>query len=997
MSAFLFTDLESSTRLWEEQPQEMAAALARHDTILREAVATAGGTVVKSTGDGMLASFDTATDAVTAGIGAQLALLGEPWPGEPLRVRMGVHTGDGEERDGDVYGRDVNRAARIMAAGHGGQILVSAAVAARAALPDGAALRDLGLHRLRDLTHPERLHQILHPAMPSEFPPPSTLDAVPNNLPVQLSEFLGREQELATISAMVVAPATRLLTLTGPGGAGKTRLALQAAADVLDEFRDGAFFVDLSAVREPDAAFESIVLALDLPTASAGAPLRILEARLRDRQGLIVLDNLEQVTAIATGLAELLARCPELKVLATSRESLRIRGEQVFPVPPLSVPHPESDLDAIADSEAVRLFVDRARGIRADFELTEANARAIAEICLRLDGLPLAIELAAARLNVFSPIDLAERLRGRLDVLVSSHRDLPNRQRTLWGAIGWSYELLDPAECRLFETMSVFAPTELAELEAVSAVLSGGGPVIDVLASLVDKNLVRSSVVDGSQRFAMLHTIREYAAERLAASGGEDDVRRAHATVFADRLVAAHGSGAFPPRGVDPENLRIAWSYWVGDTDLERVLGMHDPMWSFEERRGSNLAAIALDDDVLALLSRAGGDHTGRALYVRARRARAMLAVHGYTAEVDQAFREVVALAADAEAGDRLAVLVPIAGYLMTASDFASTVSIGREILDDAERTHDAHGIVDGHYTMGVGLAFGGDTAAGLELIDRAAELWDSAPRATDRPRGGAVIGVTARVAGGLIRWSLGDLGRAVELVDGAFALAHTLGHPMSLAHATWHHGLLALERQRYEEAFERARELAAIAERADFPVWRTLAVVLEGAATAGRGDAETGLRMTELGVGLYQGLISPPVFWPDLLRLRAGVSVLAGDGAGALSLIDEAISLFGSVESAPPEHLVVRGDAILASPERTLEEALAAYDAAVHRAKEAGARLVELVAATRVVRVRRRLGLDDDRAEALRDVYGSFGDGTGERALLEAAEILGHHPIPTT
>jgi class 3 adenylate cyclase len=441
MQTFLFTDIEGSTRLWEEHPDDMATALARHDAILNEAVDRAGGKVVKTTGDGLLAVFDSVTETLAATIDAQRSLLAEKWgPTGPLRVRMGVHPGETESRDGDYFGPAMNRAARIMAAGHGGQVLLSAAAAglAEGGLFTGAQLRDLGTHRLKDLTLPEHLYQLVHQDIESEFPVPATLDARPNNLPMQTTEFLGRSNELAAIQVMMESASTRLLTIAGPGGAGKTRLGLQVAAEQMDRFRDGVFFVDLSAERDPDAAYETVVRTLDLP-GSGGDPLQILKTRLRDRQMLLVLDNFEQVTAAAVGLSELLQHAPGLKIVVTSRETLRVRAEHVFPVPPLSLPHPKDPTASIAEAEAVQLFAERARSVRPGFAVTDENAVEIAEICLRLDGLPLAIELAAARLNVFKPSDLLDRLRERLDVLGAGGRDLPDRQRTLWGAIGWSY------------------------------------------------------------------------------------------------------------------------------------------------------------------------------------------------------------------------------------------------------------------------------------------------------------------------------------------------------------------------------------------------------------------------------------------------------------------------------------------------------------------------------------------------------------------------------
>ena len=548
METFLFTDIQSSTRLWEEHPHEMPGALGRHDEILAQSIADAAGHLLKTTGDGAIAVFDSPQDAIAAAQGAQGHIRNEEWgPTGTLQVRMGIHTGDTERRDGDYFGPEMNRAARIMAAGHGGQILLSERTAnlVRSAMPTAAGnLRDLGTHRLKDLTAPEHLYQLVTPGLEADFPALRTLDSRPNNLPLQATEFLGREDELNSISAMLESPSVRLLTIAGPGGAGKTRLGLQVAAEQSDSFTDGVFFVDLAAAREPDTAFEAIVQTLGFPTGGSDA-ISVLKSRLRDQQMLLVLDNFEQITAAAPGVADLLQNAPDLRIVVTSRETLRIRGEHVFTVPPMSLPNPKHTVAEIAQAEAVQLFVERARSARADFALDEENAAAVAEICLRLDGLPLAIELAAARLNIFSPQDLLDRLRDRLDVLGAGGRDLPDRQRTLWGAIAWSYELLEPNEREIFELLSVFSPSELTSIETVLDDVIAGGFDLDALASLVDKSLIRRSDSGTRHRFSMLLMIKEFAAERLSESPTqEESVRNAHAEHFfelAQRLHAVVG------------------------------------------------------------------------------------------------------------------------------------------------------------------------------------------------------------------------------------------------------------------------------------------------------------------------------------------------------------------------------------------------------------------------------------------------------------------------
>jgi len=446
---YLFSDVEGSTRLWERHPEAMQGALARHDAILRAAVEGCGGTVVKTTGDGLMAVFGSAPDAITASLAAQEGLRDEPW-GETGPVRMGMHVGEAQTRGGDYYGTAVNRAARVMAAAHGGQVLLSVPIAELVAgsLPDEVRLRDLGTHRLKDLAGPEHLFQLVRPGLPDTFPPLATLDVRPNNLPTQTSAFLGREALLGELRGLLDAEYARLVTLTGPGGTGKTRLALQAAAEQVDRFEDGVYFVDLSAEREADGAYAAIVRTVAITGSGDDPPLEVLQRGLRERQLLLVLDNLEQVVDAATGLAELLAYCPGVTALVTSRAALRVRGERLFPVPPLTLPAGDGAVsleDAFA-SESVQLFVERASSLRPDFQLTDENAADVVAICRRLDGLPLAIELAAARITLFAVDDLRWRLEERLDVLQGGGRDLPKRQRTLRSTLEWSTELLTEAQ-----------------------------------------------------------------------------------------------------------------------------------------------------------------------------------------------------------------------------------------------------------------------------------------------------------------------------------------------------------------------------------------------------------------------------------------------------------------------------------------------------------------------------------------------------------------------
>ncbi len=456
---FLFTDIEGSTVRWERHPTAMRDALTRHDALLSGGITAHGGVVVteRGEGDSFFTLFARPSDALVAACALQRALAEEPWPAEvvPLRVRMALHTGEVESREGSDYrGAAVNRCARLRAVAHGGQLLLSAATyeLVRDAVPDGVSLRDLGDHRLKDLTRSEHIFQAVIPGLPTDFPPLPTLDRQRHNLPVQPTVLIGREREVAMVQERLLEPATRLLTLTGPGGTGKTRLALQVAAEALDAWRDGVFFVNLAPISDPALVVPTIAQTLGVSEAGS-QPLSVtLHAFLRDKQMLLVLDNCERVLDAAPEVTNVLTACTGVRVLATSQATLGLRGERVYPVPPLTVPDMAllPSLETLTQYDAVRLFIARAQDVHPVFAVTNETAPAVAEICVRLDGLPLALELAAARVRLLPPHALLARLSDRLTLLTGGARDLPARQRTLRATIDWSYNLLNAEEQALF-------------------------------------------------------------------------------------------------------------------------------------------------------------------------------------------------------------------------------------------------------------------------------------------------------------------------------------------------------------------------------------------------------------------------------------------------------------------------------------------------------------------------------------------------------------------
>lgn len=1000
MYVFLFTDLEASTRLWEQHPASMGPALTTHDDILRTAVTRNSGEVVKATGDGLMATFTSISDCVTACLEAQQSLSGTNWDlPEPLRVRMGVNVGDAEPRDGDYYGPAVNRAARIMAAAHGGQVLLSGVAArlASATLPSGSQLVDLGSHRLKDLTEPEQLFQLTAAGLTSEFPPLSTLESTPNNLPFQVSEFFGREVELAAVRELLTSPGSRLVTLTGPGGTGKTRLALQASADVVDAYPDGVFFVDLAAERTPDAAFEAMLRDLGMSSSKEGSALQTLKSKLQSSRSLLVLDNFEQVTEAGAGVVELLQHCPSLEIIVTSREALNVRGEHVFAVPTLGLAAPHASTSEIAEAPAVRLFVERASAARPGFSVTDDNASSIAEITERLDGLPLAIEVAAARLAVFSADELRDRLREQFDVLGKGARDLPDRQRTLRSTIAWSYELLEPDECRLFELMSVFAGARLDAIEAVAQAVDPDIDVLDGLASLVAKSLVRSVDTEGSRRFSMLQTIRGYAAERLAADPGtEHAVRRAHAefvTEFSARLGAAldgpRREAVLAELSTEIGNLRIAWGHWKTTSNLDELYVMLDALWGLTEARGWYHAAVGLTTDLLDVLATTGQspDRDAEEMALRTSLARALMATKGFTSEIESEFKRALALSRPGhDAAKRGPVLRALASYYMNVADMEQSANMGQQLLDLGIDHGDEAMMVEGHVVLGATLPYIRDIPSGLGHLDRAIELFDPQVHGAGRFRLGASPGVVARMASALLLVPAGSTVKADARARDGIEMARKLDHPFSVAYALHHAGFLALTRSDFERARDHALELTEIASTHDYPVWKALASIVHGVADCGLGHPEIGLERSEAGAASYQDLTTPPVFWPLLLVVRATGFIMSGKSDIALDMVDSAIALAGN-EKIYPDFRVLRGDILKMLPDSNLDEIEASYRSAIRGAGAIGARLTELTAMCRLIECGRS---DPDQLTDLSSVYETFTEGLDTPELTAARSILG-------
>ena len=597
---FLFTDIEGSTTLLQRLgDRRYAEVLAEHQRLLRDAFANGHGQEIDTQGDAFLVAFSRSRDALGAAVAAQRTLTQHPWPdGASLRVRMGLHTGEPVSGGTGYVGMDVHRASRIAAAGHGGQILVSDATHGLVArdLPEGVSLRDLGEHRLKDLAHSHRLFQVVAADLPAEFPRIRSLDVLSNNLPRQLTSFIGREKEMAEVKRLH--STAYLVTLTGSGGAGKTRLALQVAADVVDAYPDGVWLSEFAPIAEPALVPKTVASALNVPEQPGRDVSETLVDSLRPKTLLLILDNCEHLLAACADLAAALLRaCPKVRILATSREGLGVPGETLWRVPSLSLPdvHRLPSSNELMLYEAVRLFVDRAMATAPAFIVTRENAPAVVQVCRQLDGIPLAIELAAARVKVLSPEQIAARLNDRFRLLTGGSRAALPRHQTLRAAMDWSYDLLTQKEQAALRRLSVFAGG--CTLEAAEAVCAGkrvkGQEILDLLTNLADKSLVNAETLGAEVRYRMPETVRQYAQDRLVASKEAAEVRRRHRTWYLDLAERAEARIYGPEQTmglnrleVEHDNLRAALGWnTTEDEDAETRLRLTAALHRFWDYR----------------------------------------------------------------------------------------------------------------------------------------------------------------------------------------------------------------------------------------------------------------------------------------------------------------------------------------------------------------------------------------------------------------------------
>ncbi len=825
----LFADVEGSTRHLLRLGERYPAVLERQSAVVSSAVERYRGHLIDGQGDSSFAAFVTAQDAILAAIDAQRALATEPWPdGEPFRVRFGVHTGEPVRNATGYAGLDVHRAARICTAAHGGQILISQTTRdlIAHAIPAEAVLLDLGHHLLKDLPHPEHLIQVAGPGLERDFPPPRTLGA-PAGLPPHRQPLIGREAQIEECRALLLRDDIRLLSLTGPGGTGKTSLAVHLAGALMPSFDDGVYFVALAAITDAALVPRAVSRALGVQEIGSRPLLDVLSGAIGSRHCLLVLDNFEHLLAASSFLADLLRACSRLKILVTSRAVLRLSAEYDVPVPPLALP-PEDDVTAaqLALNDSVRLFVARARDVRPNFALTDDTAPVIGAICRRLDGLPLALELAAARVRLLPPRALLARLDRRLPILTDGPRDLPARQRTLRDTIGWSYGLLDEDEKRVFRLLGAFVGG--CTLDAVEALCDDADRSMQALhhlSSLVDKSLVRQVESNGEPRFTQLETIREFAIDQLEAAGEAEDVRRRHADYFLEFV------GTADPLLIGPE--QVAW--------LDRL----------EDEHGNLGAALAW-----AREAHASGEQTASGVPGTLAGLRLAGSLHwfwwlgGHVAEGRRWLAEVLAWDAGADGQPAQARALYAAGTLAMIQgayeDAHRLLAAGADVADNlgdivmSARCLTYRGIVQTYFHETGDL----DISAGRQTAEQAAAMLDETDDIWGQALALSQLGAHARRAG--------DYDRAERVLLRAVSLARETGERYLLGSCLPKLGSLYMDHEEFAKAEPVVREaLAAFREIRE--VWWT-GRCLQYLARASRGLGN--FRLAALLIGGSDGVL---------------------------------------------------------------------------------------------------------------------------------------------
>jgi len=909
---FLFTDIEKSTQGWERDPAAARVVVERHLALIGESVARHDGVHFKTVGDATQSAFATAPHGVAAALDAQRALRDEDWPRAEVRprVRMALHAGTAEPRDGDYLAACLNRLARLLDSAHGEQILLSSTVAglAREDLPEAVTLQALGEFRLRDILQPEEVFQLCHPALRGEFPPLNTPGSLPHNLPTHPTPFLGREREVDEIGALLLQPGVRLVTLTGPGGVGKTRLGLRVAAEALESFPDGAFMVDLARQTDPGLVPSATATALGLREQPGETLTRSLAGYLRERRLLLLFDNFEHVLSAATLIADLLAEAPGLQVLATSRARLGLQAEHEYRVEPLPIPDPETlpPLAELARYDAIELFTMRARALRPGFAVTAENAAAVAEIVCRVDGLPLAIELAAARVKLLSPAALRDRLDRRLPTLTGGARDLPARQQTLRNTIAWSHDLLDAPEKILFRRLSVFVGGwSLEGAEALAAVDAGVAvDGLQALAGLVDQSLVdewpTSEALSAEPRFGLLETIRDFATEQLVASGEMIPVERAFEAFLIARAEAAEEGLKGPEQplwlerlAADHDNLRVALGRILERDDGATALRLAPRLCRFWRLRGYPGEARSWLERTLAAAG--ATDLTGRAA-----------AEYGL-GHVSLELADIAAAERHFAVSRDLSEQIADQGAIAAALGGLALVAVNRYAYDESrelsaralrlfQESGDLYGAAVSHYYLGMVAREQGDLAPAREHYAESLALW----RERGEPGWTAAtlqaLGITLRMAG--------DDREAAALLEESQVLDEQLGDHYGLAVTAIERGHLA--RQANEPALAAERYVTALRHFMDVGASLGEVESLEwlAATAADLGEAQGALRLFGAAAAARRALSLPPPAASDADVLEAKLAHAvrtAGPAAPEITAAGGALSLEAAAAEAFP------------------------------------------------------------------------------------------------
>jgi predicted ATPase/class 3 adenylate cyclase len=880
---FLFTDIEGSTRLLQHLGEKYATLLADQQQLLRQVFETNNGSVVDTQGDSFFVVFPRALDAINAVVQSQRQLAAHAWPdGVSVRVRMGLHTGEPQISLSRYVGIDVHRSARIAAVAQGGQVLLSQTTCnlVESELPEGVSLRDLGEHRLKDLRQPKHLYQLVIADLPSDFPPLKSSQDPPNNLPIQLTSFIGRSQEIGQVKELL--SKERLLTLTGPGGSGKTRLALRVASEMIEHFHDGVFFIALAPVTDPGLVASTIAYPLGITESAGRSIVDNLKDYLQGKSLLLLLDNFEQVILAAPLVSELLQACIELKILATSREGLRISGEREVPVPPLDLPNLNQlpSLETLSQYASVELFVRRAQAVRPNFQITNDTAPAVAEICHRLDGLPLAIELAAARIKLLPPHAMLARMQNRLEFLTGGARNLPARQQTLRNAIAWSYDLLNVGEQKFFQQLSVFVGgCTIDAVEAVAGADPDGPSILDQLGSLLDKSLLQ--VVEGindEPRFVMLGLLREFGLEQLEASSEGRTTRLCHANYFLalaeqaeEKLESAQQVEWINQMEQEHDNLRAAleWSK-TADAAGEICLRLAGTLGLFWEVRGyfsegrERLSSILSTEIAQA--------RTVARARILARAAELAYRQSDYPATLALAEES---LAIYRECGYKQGIasaLIKLGNAATEVGDYSTATGFLEEALAIWHELEDKHGTARALISLGwAALRSGNYQLANARLEDALAK---SRQLVDTRSIGFELSGL------GEVALRQGDYTRATRLVEESLELRRQLGNKWGVGVSLGTLGWVAVREENWNRAVEKLGESLEV--RKEIGDRGGCAWCLERMAETvlAQGQAEKAVRLLGAAAALRTsiGSVIDPVDRPEHESLLNSLRVELGD-----------------------------------------------------------------------------------------------------------------------